>query len=83
MTGVTRTRFTIIGAGAGGICTGIKLLESGRDDFDAGRGTGRFRGREPVVFAAEFERVHALTDSSVALLGFVCGQGPVAGRLKA
>ncbi|HKK52621.1 MAG TPA: NAD(P)/FAD-dependent oxidoreductase [Myxococcota bacterium] len=33
MTGVTRTRFTIIGAGAGGICTGIKLLESGRDDF--------------------------------------------------
>ena len=27
------TRFTIIGAGAGGLCAGIKLLESGRDDF--------------------------------------------------
>ncbi len=28
-----RTRFTIIGAGAGGLCAGIKLLESGQDDF--------------------------------------------------
>jgi len=27
------TRFAIIGAGAGGICAGIKLLESGRKDF--------------------------------------------------
>jgi cation diffusion facilitator CzcD-associated flavoprotein CzcO len=27
------TAFTIIGAGAGGICAGIKLLESGRSDF--------------------------------------------------
>ena len=26
-------RFAIIGAGAGGICAGIKLLESGRNDF--------------------------------------------------
>lgn len=29
----TETRFVIIGAGAGGICAGIRLLESGRDDF--------------------------------------------------
>ncbi len=29
----TKTRFAIVGAGAGGICAGIKLLESGRDDF--------------------------------------------------
>ena len=29
----TRTRFAIIGAGAGGLCTGIKLLERGQDDF--------------------------------------------------
>ncbi len=29
----TKTRFAIIGAGAGGLCAGIKLLESGRDDF--------------------------------------------------
>ncbi|MFT5441070.1 MAG: cation diffusion facilitator CzcD-associated flavoprotein CzcO [Myxococcota bacterium] len=28
-----RTRFTIIGAGAGGLCAGIKLLEKGQDDF--------------------------------------------------
>jgi cation diffusion facilitator CzcD-associated flavoprotein CzcO len=28
-----QTQFTIIGAGAGGLCAGIKLLESGRDDF--------------------------------------------------
>ena len=28
-----RTTFTIIGAGAGGLCAGIKLLEKGRDDF--------------------------------------------------
>jgi len=27
------TRFTIIGAGAGGLCAGIKLLERGQDDF--------------------------------------------------
>ncbi len=27
------TRLTIIGAGAGGLCAGIKLLESGQDDF--------------------------------------------------
>jgi cation diffusion facilitator CzcD-associated flavoprotein CzcO len=27
------TRFAIIGAGAGGICAGIKLLDSGRKDF--------------------------------------------------
>lgn len=27
------TRVAIIGAGAGGICAGIKLLESGRKDF--------------------------------------------------
>lgn len=33
MTRATQTRFAIIGAGAGGICTGIKLLESGRSDF--------------------------------------------------
>ena len=33
MTELTRTRFAIIGAGAGGLCTGIKLLERGRDDF--------------------------------------------------
>ncbi|MEE3332295.1 MAG: NAD(P)/FAD-dependent oxidoreductase [Myxococcota bacterium] len=26
-------RFTIIGAGAGGLCAGIKLLEKGQDDF--------------------------------------------------
>ncbi|MCB9725533.1 MAG: NAD(P)/FAD-dependent oxidoreductase [Spirochaetaceae bacterium] len=29
----TKTSFAIIGAGAGGLCAGIKLLESGRDDF--------------------------------------------------
>jgi cation diffusion facilitator CzcD-associated flavoprotein CzcO len=29
----TKTRFAIIGAGAGGLCAGIKLLESGQDDF--------------------------------------------------
>lgn len=29
----TQTRFTIIGAGAGGICTGIKLLEAEQSDF--------------------------------------------------
>ncbi len=29
----TTTRFTIIGAGAGGLCAGIKLLESEQDDF--------------------------------------------------
>lgn len=29
----TKTRFVIIGAGAGGLCTGIKLLERGQDDF--------------------------------------------------
>lgn len=29
----TSTRFTIIGAGAGGLCAGIKLKESGQDDF--------------------------------------------------
>lgn len=29
----TRTQFAIIGAGAGGLCAGIKLLESGREDF--------------------------------------------------
>jgi cation diffusion facilitator CzcD-associated flavoprotein CzcO len=28
-----RTRFTIIGAGAGGLCAGIKLREKGQDDF--------------------------------------------------
>ncbi len=28
-----RTRFAIIGAGAGGLCTGIKLLERGQEDF--------------------------------------------------
>ncbi|MDJ0850381.1 MAG: NAD(P)/FAD-dependent oxidoreductase [Myxococcota bacterium] len=30
---LTRTRFTIIGAGAGGLCSGIKLLEAGQEDF--------------------------------------------------
>ncbi len=29
----TRTRITIIGAGAGGICAGIRLLQTGRPDF--------------------------------------------------
>ena len=29
----TKVRFAIIGAGAGGICTGIKLLERGEKDF--------------------------------------------------
>lgn len=29
----TQTRFAIIGAGAGGICAGIRLQETGRDDF--------------------------------------------------
>jgi cation diffusion facilitator CzcD-associated flavoprotein CzcO len=29
----TRTTFTIIGAGAGGLCAGIKLRERGREDF--------------------------------------------------
>ncbi|MCA9513263.1 MAG: NAD(P)/FAD-dependent oxidoreductase [Myxococcota bacterium] len=29
----TTTRFAIIGAGAGGLCAGIRLRESGRDDF--------------------------------------------------
>jgi cation diffusion facilitator CzcD-associated flavoprotein CzcO len=33
MTQPGRTRFTIIGAGAGGLCAGIKLLEKGQDDF--------------------------------------------------
>lgn len=33
MSQVETTRVTIIGAGAGGLCAGIKLLESGRDDF--------------------------------------------------
>ena len=28
-----QTRYTIIGAGAGGLCAGIKLLEKGQDDF--------------------------------------------------
>jgi cation diffusion facilitator CzcD-associated flavoprotein CzcO len=28
-----KKRFTIIGAGAGGLCAGIKLLEAGQDDF--------------------------------------------------
>ena len=28
-----KIRFAIIGAGAGGLCTGIKLLERGQDDF--------------------------------------------------
>ena len=29
----TTTRFAIVGAGAGGLCAGIRLRESGRDDF--------------------------------------------------
>lgn len=33
MSKFTITRFTIIGAGAAGLCAGIKLLESGQDDF--------------------------------------------------
>ena len=33
MSASTKTRFAIIGAGAGGVCAGIQLLESGRDDF--------------------------------------------------
>ena len=33
MPGFITTKFTIIGAGAGGLCAGIKLLESGVDDF--------------------------------------------------
>ncbi len=33
MTQPARTKFTIIGAGAGGLCAGIKLLERGKDDF--------------------------------------------------
>ena len=33
MSKTTTTRFTIIGAGAGGLCAGIKLKESGQDDF--------------------------------------------------
>ena len=33
MTQPISTRFAIIGAGAGGLCAGIKLLESGQDDF--------------------------------------------------
>lgn len=28
-----QVRFAIIGAGAGGICTGVRLLQAGRDDF--------------------------------------------------
>ena len=31
MSKTTTTRFTIIGAGAGGLCAGIKLKESGQD----------------------------------------------------
>jgi len=33
MSGLVRTKFAIIGAGAGGLCTGIKLLERGQRDF--------------------------------------------------
>lgn len=33
MSETIQTRFTIIGAGAGGLCAGIKLLESGESDF--------------------------------------------------
>ena len=33
MAPLTTTRFTIIGAGAGGLCAGIKLKESGQNDF--------------------------------------------------
>ena len=33
MTEPIKKRFTIIGAGAGGLCAGIKLLEAGQDDF--------------------------------------------------
>ncbi len=33
MAGVSTTRFAIIGAGAGGICAGIKLREAGHEDF--------------------------------------------------
>jgi len=33
MSEATTTRFTIIGAGAGGLCAGIKLIEAGQDDF--------------------------------------------------
>ena len=33
MTPPTQTKFTIIGAGAGGLCAGIKLLEAGQGDF--------------------------------------------------
>lgn len=33
MSDTIRTKFTIIGAGAGGICAGIRLLQTGRDDF--------------------------------------------------
>ena len=33
MAGPVRTRFVIIGAGAGGLCAGIKLREKGQDDF--------------------------------------------------
>ena len=33
MSKARETRFAIIGAGAGGICAGIKLLESGRTEF--------------------------------------------------
>ncbi|MDP6978494.1 MAG: NAD(P)-binding protein [Myxococcota bacterium] len=29
----TKTRFTIIGAGAGGLCAGIQLFEGGENDF--------------------------------------------------
>ncbi len=29
----TKTKFAIVGAGAGGVCAGIKLRESGRNDF--------------------------------------------------
>ena len=29
----TKVRFSIIGAGAGGLCAGIKLREAGQDDF--------------------------------------------------
>lgn len=39
----TTTKFAIIGAGAGGLCAGIKLRESGRDDFlifDRNEGVG-------------------------------------------
>ena len=33
MSAPTKLKFAIIGAGAGGICTGIKLLERGQSEF--------------------------------------------------